>query len=99
MYNAWHVMYTMLLIFLITEGQSCCSLEEVLVFFSGADHPPPLGFPHTPQLNFLPKEALFPTASTCSLILRLPTRYHTYDMFRDAFTRGLKENDGFGAGP
>jgi len=74
------------------------------LLFGGNSHillitPPPLGFPETPQLHFLDKEALFLTASTCSLILRIPTRYHAYEEFRDAFIRGLKENDGFGAGP
>jgi len=77
----------------LLPGRSCC------FFFSGADRPPPLGFPCTPQLHYLLEDAIFPTSSTCSLILRLPTRHQNYDDFRDAMIRALKENDGFGAGP
>ena len=76
-----------------------CSLEDVLIFFTGADRVPPLGFPQTPTLHFLGNDALYPTASTCSLMLRLPTRYSTYDAFKDTMTEGLLCNGGLDAGP
>ena len=67
--------------------------------FSGADHVPPLGFPQTPSLVFLGTDAMFPTASTCSLILRLPTRYSAYDAFKDAMITGFQWNGGLDGGP
>ena len=58
-------------LYFAAEGRMCCSLEEVN--FSEADHPPSLEFPCTPQLHYLPEDALFFTSSPCSLILCLPT--------------------------
>lgn len=81
------------------DKQVGCSVEDVLVFFSGADCLPPLGFHRSPELHFLEPADLFPTASTCSLILRLPTRYHDYESFKVAMVQALTMNDGFGAGP
>ena len=71
----------------------------MLVFFTGADCVPPLGFPPRPCLHFLGSDAMFPTASTCSLILRLPTCYSTYEAFKDAMIEGLTCNGGLDGGP
>ena len=81
------------------DKQVSCSVADVLVFLSGADRTPPLGFNRSPELHFLEPTDLFPTASTCLLILRLPTRYHDYESFKEAMTQALTMNDGFGAGP
>ena len=86
-------------VLLITDREICSSLEDVLVFFTGADRVPPLGFPHTPSLHFLDDTAMFPTASTCSLVLCLPTRYSTYDAFKDAMIEALTCNGGLDGGP
>ena len=49
------------------------SLKEVLIFFTAAEKEPPLGFPGQPTLTFLHGACdVLPTASTCSLTLRLP---------------------------
>lgn len=44
---------------------------DVLIFFTGASRIPPLGFPKSPTLNFS-EENIYPTASTCALILTIP---------------------------
>lgn len=70
---------------------------------SGADRIPPLGFGKKPTVEFLPEHDMFgdvqkfATASTCDIILRLPT-YHgeRYDLFRESMIMSLKDNDGFG---
>ena len=80
-------------------GDSGCSLEDIIIFFSGADGIPPLGFNHSPSLHFLETDAVFPTSSTCSLQLRLPTQYNTYETFKDAMKEVLFGNGGRDGGP
>ena len=75
---------------------SLCTLSDVCVFFSGANQPPPMGFPEKPTLKLLHDGSPFPTSSTCSLILRLPTLHSTYATFKEAMVLGIHGNDGFG---
>ena len=81
------------------DGRTGCLVEEVLVFFTGADRVPPLGFDQVSKVVFLHNEtAKFCTASTCDLHLRLPICYgEDYDAFKEALIMSLKDNDGFGA--
>ena len=81
-----------------TAGEVSCTLDDVLVFFSGADRVPPLGFEKQPSVTFLhDTRSKFATASTCSLELRLPTQYGShFDKFREAMIMSLMDNDGFG---
>ena len=83
---------------LSTEGANGCCLEDVLVFFTGADQVPPLGFDKDCSVTFLhnPTSKLA-TSSTCDLELCLPTCHgEDYTSFKEAFTMSLKDNDGFG---
>ena len=68
-----------------TDGEVKCSLEDVLIFFSGSANIPPLGFPMKPSLRFLcGEEARLATASTCDLVLRIPTCYgKEYPSFKE----------------
>jgi hypothetical protein len=70
------------------------TLEDILSFFTGASHPPPLGFPDA-TLNFNPTN-IYPTASTCSLCLTLPTKYESFDTFKEAFVFAMQCHGGFG---
>ena len=85
----------------IAEEVDDCSLGDILVFFSGADYPPPMGFHKNPRLKFLEhnKHTILPTASTCSLTLALPTWHKTMEDFSMAMKLGILGNDGFGGGP
>lgn len=72
-----------------------------MVFFSGAQQAPPLGFEKQPSLAFNSHEGEFSTilatASTCDLQIRLPTTHGSnYTDFRDAMILSIKGNDGFG---
>ena len=80
--------------FSTVEGKTGCKVEDVLVFFTGADHVPPLGFEGA-SLTFQHSPTdKFATASTCDPELRLPTCYgEDIDAFEEAM---LKDNDGFG---
>ena len=52
-----------------TEAGTQVTLQHVLVFFTGADREPPLGFPTKASLEFLKAGDVLATASTCDLIL------------------------------
>ena len=68
-----------------------------MIFFSGADKIPPIGFEQQPTLGFLlSKEAILPTSSTCDLTLRIPTVHSDYHHFREYMLLGILGNDGFG---
>ena len=50
-----------------TDGLLDVTLEDVLIFFTGCDRKPPLGFSRIPELYFLhDKNSTMATASTCS---------------------------------
>ena len=93
------ILYNKVCMYQLTGDGCGCSLEDVLIFFSGADRVPPLGFPQSPSLSFLDVGAIFPTASTCSLQLRLPTQYTDYNEFINALKEALFCNGGLDGGP
>lgn len=79
-----------------TEAGLKVSQEHMLIFFTGTDREPPLGFPKHPQLIFL-HTGILATASTCDLILRIPTVFHNnYLAFRDMMVESLVSSEGFG---
>lgn len=49
------------------------TLKDLLIFATGVDSIPPLGFPTKPVLTFLHSEDKYPLANTCALQLKLPT--------------------------
>ena len=71
------------------------SLETVLSFFTGASEVPPLGFPHSPQLNFS-STSPYPTASTCAIELTLPTMYKNSTQFEESMEQAFLSHGGFG---
>ena len=80
----------------IAEANSMISLKDVLIFFTGTDREPPLGFDCQPKLTFADSTQLFATASTCELILRLPLRHSSYEDFKSYMEMSFKGNDYFG---
>ncbi len=80
-----------------SEGETTCSVGDVLVFFSGSNCVPPVGFPHQPKVSFLKGEARLCTSSTCEIRLRIPTQYVDYAAFEEAMILSFNGNDGFGA--
>ena len=77
-------------------GNTGCKVGDVLAFCSGADRIPPLGFGKQPKIEFLRQGYKLATASTCDIVLRLPTIHGDYESFKDAIIMSLKDNDGFG---
>ena len=78
------------------SGTSGCQVSDVLVFCTGADRIPPLGFGTNPKIVFL-RDGKFATASTCAVELRLPTIHgENLQAFMECMVMSLKGNDGFG---
>ena len=69
-----------------------------MIFFTGADTLPAVGFGKVPKLSFLENvpSRLLPTASTCAIELRLPTCHADYPAFRQYMDFGLRGHRGFG---
>ncbi|KAL2102352.1 hypothetical protein ACEWY4_001520 [Coilia grayii] len=83
----------------IEEGQSEHTLEEFLVFATGADHVPALGFPQDCGIDFYDQEPgtrRVPYASTCSQTVYLPRGVGSEEEFVDLMTLALKGSLGFG---
>ncbi|XP_036419877.1 G2/M phase-specific E3 ubiquitin-protein ligase-like isoform X2 [Colossoma macropomum] len=70
------------------------TLEEILIFSTGCDSIPPLGFSPLPSLEFEECSA-YPTANTCDNILRVPIKT-TYEDFKLAMDFGIRNAAGFG---
>lgn len=73
---------------MILDGD-CITLEDILVFTTGADKIPPLGFDVQPKISFLHNDSLYPTANTCGLELFLPTKHKTYGEFKQHVLFGI----------
>ena len=75
-------------------------LPQLLIFITGADNIPVLGFPKNIDIDFFYVELRsrrFPMASTCGLQLQLPRGIHSFDEFEGLIARALKESShGFG---
>ena len=80
-------------------GQHPISLEDILIFWTGADKVPALGFPTKLTLSFyeMGKDGRLPTASTCSTNLMLPYDIESQeDRFTRMMVRAIQESQGFG---
>ena len=71
------------------------TLVDVLTFYTGSDKVPPLGFVPAPTLAFN-SAAYYPSSSTCSLTLYLPTKYEDYCAFKSRLLYAFKNHGGFG---
>uniref|UniRef100_A0A8D3E228 HECT domain-containing protein n=1 Tax=Scophthalmus maximus TaxID=52904 RepID=A0A8D3E228_SCOMX len=73
------------------DGASQLSLGDILIFSTGLDKIPAMGFPTQPELEFLHPEdgpAMFPMANTCGPVLRLPVQ-PTFPKFESAMEMGI----------
>ncbi|OWF45467.1 G2/M phase-specific E3 ubiquitin-protein ligase [Mizuhopecten yessoensis] len=77
----------------LEDGDDELSLKDLLVFATGADVVPPLGFQPEPSLEFA--EGLYPLANTCAMVLRLPT-IDNYQNFKANMIFGIANAPAFG---
>ena len=69
----------------------------ILAFVTGATSIPPMGFDRDLTIRFISeKTRTLPIASTCSLVLWLPTALVDYDMFKERMNFALMNTIGFG---
>ena len=81
---------------LCAEGNTECSIEDVLIFITGCERLPAQGFGgRRLRVEFL-DQGIFCTSSTCDLTLRLPVSHtDNYQAFKAATIMSLKGNNGF----
>ena len=77
------------------EGSLDVSLKDVMVFATGCDDVPILGFDRQPSLQFSCNDGL-PTASTCGPTLRLPLKVEGAEQFTKNMRFALACSFGFG---
>uniref|UniRef100_A0A9J7YVV2 HECT domain-containing protein n=1 Tax=Cyprinus carpio carpio TaxID=630221 RepID=A0A9J7YVV2_CYPCA len=80
--------------FYVLQLKNNVSLEDVLVFFTGCDSIPALGFSPKPSLEFITCSR-FPVANTCENILRIPV-HAVYTSFRSDMDFAIRNSPGFG---
>ena len=75
------------------------TLEKLLIFASGLQKLPPLGFQTPPSLEFLHREAgerrPLSEANTCTVCIRLPV-HPTYEEFEHWMNSGMLQSPHFG---
>ena len=89
-------------VFLSSEGTihtvdgMTVTLQHLLIFCTGADREPPLGFHKQAVLEFL-HTGVLSTASMCDLIFLMPTSYHdNYAKFKEMMVESLISGLEFG---
>lgn len=83
----------------IPDGLQKVSLSELLVFWTGADAVPPMGFMKDLSVEFYPKvpgERRLPSASTCALCLWLPRGVVDEDEMGQLMSDAVMLSAGFG---
>ena len=65
MCSDYYIVFTVCNYFPLDGKEMAVSLSDILGFFTGADHPPPCGFPVSAALYFN-NDAVLATASTCA---------------------------------
>ena len=80
------------------EGdRSALTPSSVLAFVTGSPTIPPMGFDRPLTIHFInDKSKTLPTASTCSLVLRLPLALVEYEHFKEMIDFAMQNTVGFG---
>ena len=78
----------------IGQNEEQFTLEEILIFFTGAKIIPPLGFPRKARL-YHSDVNMYPETSTCGLWISLPTKHADYSIFKSAMIFGIRYDESF----
>ncbi|XP_070547148.1 G2/M phase-specific E3 ubiquitin-protein ligase-like isoform X1 [Ptychodera flava] len=82
----------------IEEGESDITLKDIVIFATGLDNIPPLGFSPCPTLAFQRAEGCdrtLPVANKCGNVLRIPV-VRSYELFKECMEYGILNSPGFG---
>lgn len=86
--------YIIYLLIILTDNKSNATLQDVLVFATGANEPPPMGFESALNLELMMGK--FPLANTCGLTLLLPLHHAEYNLFKEAMDFAILNSPCFG---
>ena len=93
----WHILDGRLVQKEDGTGVINLTLGDLLVFVTGADHPPPLGFLLSPEVEFTDDTSrTLPWASTCTVMLYLSVHLKEYDLFCNKMDNSMICSQGFG---
>lgn len=84
---------------MIEDKKTELCFEDLLVFITGADEVPPLGFPQKPSIHFYQPEkrgCRLPYANTCMMGLFLPRGVKTEVELRRLLLRAIRDSADFG---
>lgn len=81
-------------LFVCLTVENDASLGDILVFFTGLDSVPALGFSPKPSLEFI-THSRFPLANTCENILHIPV-HAVYTAFKSDMDFAIRNSPGFG---
>ncbi|XP_066500774.1 G2/M phase-specific E3 ubiquitin-protein ligase-like isoform X2 [Hoplias malabaricus] len=84
---------------MIEDKQTDLHFEELLIFITGTDEVPALGFPEKPSINFYEPEkhvCRLPYASTCMMGLFLPRGVRGLALLNEMLLRAVRDSVGFG---
>jgi hypothetical protein len=93
-FHSWFLIYIPLL-----AGRCSVTLGDVLIFATGIDDIPPLGFIPMPSIRFW--EDVRPRANTCDTTLYLPLFPNSvdeveYEVFKEKMSDGILNSPSFG---
>ena len=83
----------------MADKESELKYEEILIFVTGADEVPALGFTNKPSIDFFHQEAgrrRMPYASTCMMCLYLPRGITQEDELQRMLFQAIRDSMGFG---
>ncbi|KAK5854499.1 hypothetical protein PBY51_004687 [Eleginops maclovinus] len=83
---------------MIEDKLTQLKFEDLLIFITGADEVPTLGFPSKPCINFYTQEAgqrRLPYTSTCAMTLFLPRGITEEQKLHNLLNQSVKDSWGF----
>ncbi|KAK1894286.1 G2/M phase-specific E3 ubiquitin-protein ligase [Dissostichus eleginoides] len=90
--------YTAGVLNIIEDKLTELTFEDLLIFITGADEVPTLGFPNKPSIDFYTQEAgvrRLPYASTCAMTLFLPRGITEEQELHNILNQSVKDSWGF----
>ena len=91
--------YIYIFLYYFLERKEGPTLEKILVFATGADSIPPMGFLPSPTIEFW--DNIHPRSNACANVMVLPLHLKdglslSYEKFRDLMDRGILNAPCFG---
>ena len=75
---------------------SSLTFKDILVFSTGSDAVPAVGFQPQPSVSFAADDSKYPRGKTCGNELELPVINKTYSDFKENMEFGILNSSGFG---